>query len=364
MYLKNSKGFTLIELLITIALLAVISIISFVSINAIINKNKDNECNTIVNNITLAVKEYVSDNRYDGIDTNITVQNLLDGNYLSSEIINPYTKETVDGNKIKIYIELYSDSTIKNIAITDLDGEEIFNGCRVHGSGGMSGRTTTTKKLSIEYEINYILNGGTLGSKAPSSVNLNTIIQIDNPSKKITLIGHENTTEGANGTGVTIGNNNISVTQGFTGWTSGSAFGLGENAIFGPGSNPTNAWQGEITTYKYFRNLRDSIGTVTLVANWNVQSHVLPKVTKAGYVCGWSTSKNGTTIEYSSEENYSIDANISKKTLDFYAVCNPTYQLTLNKNGATNTPTASVSVGYNTNAVEPSSITLPQKNIL
>jgi len=121
MCLKNNNGFTLIELLLTIALLAVISIISFVSINAIINKNKDNECNSLVNNIKIAVKEYVSDNRYNNnIDTNITIQKLLDGNYLSSEVINPYTKEVMNDSNVEIIVELNGNMTVKEVKVNNI----------------------------------------------------------------------------------------------------------------------------------------------------------------------------------------------------------------------------------------------------
>ena len=131
--MKNNKGFTLIELLLTIVLLSVISIISFVSINAIINKNKENECNSLVNNIKMAAKEYTSDNRYkNNFNTTINTKYLIDNNYLSSNITNPYTKDeltTEELEDIVISIILNVDKTPKNIIITDETEEGVIRKC-------------------------------------------------------------------------------------------------------------------------------------------------------------------------------------------------------------------------------------------
>jgi prepilin-type N-terminal cleavage/methylation domain-containing protein len=116
----NRKGFTLVELVATIALLAVIAIISFVSINGVINQSKVSNCNDLVNNIKIAAKEYVSDNRYkleNNNDLNITAQKLVDDNYLSSPIVNPFNNENIEPNDISIKIELNNDYTAKKVEI-------------------------------------------------------------------------------------------------------------------------------------------------------------------------------------------------------------------------------------------------------
>ena len=129
---NNNNGFTLIELLLTIALLAIISIISFVSINAMINKNKKNQYKATINNIVMAAKEYVSDNRYsDNLNEGrftITAQELINNNYLQGEVIDPCTKEDAT-NDINVTIELNSDKSIKEVIITSASGGELFNGC-------------------------------------------------------------------------------------------------------------------------------------------------------------------------------------------------------------------------------------------
>ena len=114
----NRKGFTLIELIATIALLAIIAIISFVSINGVINKSKIDNCKSLVNNIKSASKEYVSDNRYSltsNDDLNITAKTLIDGNYLSSPITNPFDNNVpIYGIDISIRIKLADDYTVSN----------------------------------------------------------------------------------------------------------------------------------------------------------------------------------------------------------------------------------------------------------
>lgn len=95
--------------------------------------------------------------------------------------------------------------------------------------------------LKPSYNINYVLNGGTMGENAPTFILFDNDVVISNPIK----------------TGYT-----------FAGWTSSSADGLGANAKSGTSANPTTSWDGSATTNTYFKILRDGTGTVTLTANW------------------------------------------------------------------------------------------------
>lgn len=116
----NNKGFTLIELIATIALLAVIAIISFVSINGVVNQSKVNDCESLIMNIKSAAKEYVSDNRYNFNNNNsfeITAQKLIDDKYLSSPIVNPFTKEDIVASTIKINITLKDDYSANTVTV-------------------------------------------------------------------------------------------------------------------------------------------------------------------------------------------------------------------------------------------------------
>ena len=111
----KKKGFTLIELITTIALLAVIVVISFVSINKVVEKEKVNSCEVIINNITATTNEYVSDNRYkDEFIKDISYDNkvfiyvndLIDSNYLTSSLFDPFTKKKISTNEVNIDVSL------------------------------------------------------------------------------------------------------------------------------------------------------------------------------------------------------------------------------------------------------------------
>ena len=126
MLFMNRKGFTLIELVVTIALLAIIAVISFVSISGVIKQSKVSNCNDLVNNIKSATKDYVSDNRYGVINTNITAETLISGKYLSGPIVNPFDNTDISPGSVRIKIELNTDYTTKNIII---DAPDILKNC-------------------------------------------------------------------------------------------------------------------------------------------------------------------------------------------------------------------------------------------
>lgn len=125
----NSKGFTLIELIATIALLSIIAVISFVSISGVIKKGKVNDCENLVMNIKSAVKEYVSDNRYNFTSSNtfeITGDVLINNKYLTGPIVNPFSNSNFEPGDIIMRIELNNDYTVKNITI---EAPSILNNC-------------------------------------------------------------------------------------------------------------------------------------------------------------------------------------------------------------------------------------------
>ena len=76
--------------------------------NGVINQSKVNNCESLMMNIKTAAKEYVSNNRYENtFDSNndkieiIDVDKLIDGHYLSEEIVNPFDNSvSVAGDKI------------------------------------------------------------------------------------------------------------------------------------------------------------------------------------------------------------------------------------------------------------------------
>ena len=125
----NRKGFTLIELIATIVLLGIISSISFVSITKVLKQNKIDNCHTLINNIKSAAKEYVSDNRYKNpfstkrVET--TAKYLVDNNYLSQPIYDPYEKNEMTSSEltaIKVIIDLYDNYTVKTVTVQNEGG--------------------------------------------------------------------------------------------------------------------------------------------------------------------------------------------------------------------------------------------------
>ena len=65
-------------------------------------------------------------------------------------------------------------------------------------------------------------------------------------------------------------------------------------------------------------NLRES-GTVTMEANWAMHSVTLPNITKAGYLCGYSTTASG-NIEYYSGDTFTTSSNTGTSDT-LYAKC-------------------------------------------
>ena len=125
----NRKGFTLIELLVTIVLLGIIAAISFVSINKVINQNRKQNCETLVNSIITATNEYVSDNRYkndfvEGINNNIfsfTAKTLVDGNYLNDKIVNPFNRNEIPSESVTINVTLDNNYTVNTVEVLGID---------------------------------------------------------------------------------------------------------------------------------------------------------------------------------------------------------------------------------------------------
>ena len=149
------------------------------------------------------------------------------------------------------------------------------------------------------YTISYTLDGGTAGTKAPTSATYDANVQIDNPTK----VGYQ-----------------------FAGWTSlesNTTYALGSNAQTGATENDLAAWDGTATSNTYFKNLKEN-GTVRLTATWTMNTYnieysldggtlganspttatfnqdiTVPAPTKAGYTfTGWTATGLGNEAMY------------------------------------------------------------------
>ena len=119
----NRKGFTLVEVLAVIVILSMLIAIMIPSVNYLIEKNKEDNYNTLKNSILSATKVYLSDNRY-----NITLE-YNDNGGLCSEGESDEDLASIDGKDLnsllgvsKIPVSLLVDA--KKIT-TNSEGEII-----------------------------------------------------------------------------------------------------------------------------------------------------------------------------------------------------------------------------------------------
>ncbi len=167
---------------------------------------------------------------------------------------------------------------------------------------------------AITYNIEYSLDGATLGSNAPTSAVYNKMIKIDNPSKKYTV------TLDNNGSGSNLNISSLVANQTFVGWT----YSNGNNQTAQYKSNKSNNnvdWTNENTKVNanQFKNLRTENGTVKLIANFSNNLITLPNIAKNGYVCGYSTKTNSNEIEYLGGNKYTPTSDVK-----LYVVCTNT----------------------------------------
>ena len=104
----NRKGFTLIEVILVVAIIALLSLILIPNVLVLIDKEKEEACTELENNIIGATKMYVENNKYElgfSCDTEkyITVSTLISSGDLKGELINPKTnKELANNTKVTV----------------------------------------------------------------------------------------------------------------------------------------------------------------------------------------------------------------------------------------------------------------------
>ena len=205
-------------------------------------------------------------------------------------------------------------------------------GTQVTSYTGTSAVTYYAHWTPITYTIAYTMNNGNNPNPKPTSGTYNSDVTIGTtsaPTKSVTITGN------ANSTGATVGSATIN-TQVFAGWSSSSGAGLGSGAKTGTSASPSTSWNGSATTNKYYKNLRDTSGTITLTANWGGSS-TLPTVTKTGYTCSWYDTNGTSGGNYigASGGSYTVPSG-SSTAITVYARCTPNvYNITLNKQGGT-----------------------------
>lgn len=152
----NNKGFTLIEMIMVIAILAMLAVLTTPNVIKMINKNKADNYNSVIDSVIKACDLYVSDKRYElrfnntcptesesstitEISTFITLQDLVNSKDISTPIRNECTNEEIGYDTIKITITLdcktknfsykIEDTTnkhfIRKVGVTSNDGKII-----------------------------------------------------------------------------------------------------------------------------------------------------------------------------------------------------------------------------------------------
>lgn len=125
----NKKGFTLAELIGVIVVLALICLITVPSITSVLKDNKKSLCETQLNNILAAARNYASENLLsmpanDGETKTITIQDLIDSGFIGENIENPVTKENFD-----IEIEITIKKVGKKLDFSFTENEAVYNLC-------------------------------------------------------------------------------------------------------------------------------------------------------------------------------------------------------------------------------------------
>lgn len=125
----NNKGFTLIEMIMVIAILAMLAVLTTPNVIKMINKNKADNYNSVIDSIVSSCDLYVSDKRYElrfnntcsgdyeatpNVSASITLKDLVNSKDISTPIRNECTNEELNYDTIKITITL--DCKTKNFS--------------------------------------------------------------------------------------------------------------------------------------------------------------------------------------------------------------------------------------------------------
>ena len=175
----KKNGFTLVELLAIITILTVIMILVLPNFSSSVNDRKEKEYNKLINTIENAAKVYHS---YNQDRTKVSINELVNQEFLTSEIKNPIN-------------------------------DELISGC-VFFSKDENGMNTYTYKDSCSNQQEVILkinlDGGSVSNDLSGGYLPYTVVTLDNPTKdNYSFLGWE-VVEGdsvLNGNSLTIGKN-------------------------------------------------------------------------------------------------------------------------------------------------------------
>ncbi len=120
----KKSGFTLVELLGIIIILGLILAISVPAINSYIDKTEDNSLALLTENLKGAAQNYLADNmdqipEVEGEETVITLEMLVQGNYIDANIENPKTHKKMSYTNTTITVSYEAGSYRYDVNIVD-----------------------------------------------------------------------------------------------------------------------------------------------------------------------------------------------------------------------------------------------------
>ena len=211
--------------------------------------------------------------------------------------------------------------------------------------GDQAGNYTTQQfvyyQSLVDYSITYKLDKGSYGASHPSHALFDERFTVNYPTKKIKII-FENKISGVSidYSSSTVSKSGESVDYTFDGW---NITGM-DNNTHTFGSRTSKKTEEKNVKETEFKGLRYSSGGVIFNAMWIPPQITLPKIKKDGYRCVWKSNKIG---DINSGGKYTPSAVGGEIERTFTTSCSSTtYTISLNKNGATNSPTTSTTVKY------------------
>ena len=160
------KGFTLVELLGIFSIMAAIFILSVPAITNLLKKTTENEYYTFEENVFLSAEAYISSNKDNYSElrevnkkTYVTIETLLNANYLNSTLMNPATRKKISEetkNVIIVYMDqkgLYVYELINNVTEEETEAIKAYE--------ALTSNPTASEKTSVQSKI-YALSDSSI----------------------------------------------------------------------------------------------------------------------------------------------------------------------------------------------------------
>ena len=194
----------------------------------------------------------------------------------------------------------------------------------------------------VDYSITYNLDGGTHGTNHPSRVDFDEEFTVSHPTKNIKTI-FENKISGVSidYSSSTVSKSGKLVNYTFNGW---NITGM-DNTTHTFGSRTSNNTQESNVKETKFKGLRHTSNGVVFTATWIPPQITLPKATKKGYTCIWTSPASYT---WASGAKYTPTAVGGATERTFTTSCSANvYTISLDMQGGRN-GTSNIYEKYNT----------------